>query len=218
MKKNKILVLMLVLIGAFVFGQDVYADEYPLSYNIYDEDGERICVREGCIETYSLKYIGLKWDDFSQLNLYIDEEIPIPTRDGYTFDGWYTDENFENKITNDGTSKIYVQHMSIYGRWKKVNDTTNNNDISTSTSTETKQNNTSDSNNKNISTTSDDNISTSPSNETKKDNTMLYVGIGLCSFSVVLLIIVLILNSKRKKEIRTTNITNNQDNNSNMNM
>ncbi|MFC2661770.1 MAG: InlB B-repeat-containing protein [Eubacterium sp.] len=46
-----------------------------------------------------------------------------PVRDGYTFDGWYTDEELTTKY--DFTKKV-TDDMSLYAKWTK-NDTTDNN-------------------------------------------------------------------------------------------
>ena len=44
-------------------------------------------------------------------------QIPIPTRKGHTFDGWYTKEVGGNKITN--TTKVTtLNNHTIYAHWK----------------------------------------------------------------------------------------------------
>ena len=45
-------------------------------------------------------------------------ELLIPTKNGYTFDGWYTDSGFKNKITkiNKGTNN----NIDLYAKWKFI--------------------------------------------------------------------------------------------------
>ena len=41
-----------------------------------------------------------------------------PTKDGYTFDGWYTDNKFENKITE--FKKGSTGKMTLYAKWELI--------------------------------------------------------------------------------------------------
>lgn len=43
-------------------------------------------------------------------------DLPTPTREGYTFDGWYTSTNYESQITNDSIVNIVVDHI-LYAKW-----------------------------------------------------------------------------------------------------
>ncbi|BBF42950.1 beta-galactosidase [Lachnospiraceae bacterium KM106-2] len=45
-------------------------------------------------------------------------DLPIPVRDGYTFDGWYTKENGGEKITADSQVLIEQDH-TLYAHWTK---------------------------------------------------------------------------------------------------
>ena len=61
------------------------------------------------------------------------EDLPIPIRDGYKFDGWYYDKEFKNPV--EGTSSLDIKpiiitskkewciigykDMTIYAKWKK---------------------------------------------------------------------------------------------------
>ncbi len=42
--------------------------------------------------------------------------LPIPTRDGYTFTGWYTDETDGTQITDESTASTAADH-TIYAHW-----------------------------------------------------------------------------------------------------
>lgn len=44
---------------------------------------------------------------------------PVPTRDGYTFAGWYTDSALENEFTS-GTR--VTSNMTLYAKWNKTDD------------------------------------------------------------------------------------------------
>lgn len=43
------------------------------------------------------------------------QELPIPTKTGYTFDGWYSDESKQTKIT--GISKEQSGDITVYASW-----------------------------------------------------------------------------------------------------
>ena len=44
-------------------------------------------------------------------------DLPTPTRDGYAFDGWYTESNGGSKITKD--SKVTIaENQTLYAHWK----------------------------------------------------------------------------------------------------
>jgi len=45
--------------------------------------------------------------------------LPTPTRDDYTFVGWYTKTSGGSKITETSTVKITAT-TTLYARWKKV--------------------------------------------------------------------------------------------------
>ncbi len=43
--------------------------------------------------------------------------LPTPTRDGYTFDGWYTGKEIGTKITESSTIS---SNLTLYAHWKKI--------------------------------------------------------------------------------------------------
>ena len=45
-------------------------------------------------------------------------ELPIPTKAGYDFDGWYSDSLFNNKVTSDDTFN-FTDHTTLYAKWIK---------------------------------------------------------------------------------------------------
>lgn len=49
-------------------------------------------------------------------NAYTSFELPTPTREGYEFAGWYTDENCDTPASNDGTYKISTD-TTLYAKW-----------------------------------------------------------------------------------------------------
>ena len=55
--------------------------------------------------------------------------LPSPTRNGYTFDGWYTDSNAGTKIGNGGESYTPTTSLMLYAHWspKKYTLTYNSN-------------------------------------------------------------------------------------------
>lgn len=79
-------------------------------------------IRAKCTVTvgYNIKYYtkGGKLAKGSP-RVYYNENVVLkkPTRKGYSFKGWYTDEEYSEKITNieKGTKKNYT----LYAKWKK---------------------------------------------------------------------------------------------------
>lgn len=49
-------------------------------------------------------------------NAYTSFELPTPTRKGYEFVGWYTDETYDTPASNDGTYKISTD-TTLYAKW-----------------------------------------------------------------------------------------------------
>ena len=45
----------------------------------------------------------------------LTESLPVPTRDGYTFDGWYTESADGTEITAD---TVFHGNVTIYAHWK----------------------------------------------------------------------------------------------------
>lgn len=44
------------------------------------------------------------------------DSLPIPTRTGYTFDGWYTTTNGDEKVSED---RVYSKNTTLYAHWAK---------------------------------------------------------------------------------------------------
>lgn len=53
-------------------------------------------------------------------------ELKVPHKDGYSFDGWYTDEARTEKVTKDIT---VTKNMTLYGTWKKSRSAGRLNDV-----------------------------------------------------------------------------------------
>ena len=49
-------------------------------------------------------------------NAYTSFNLPTPTRQGYEFVGWYTDETYDTPASNDGTYKI-SRDTTLYAKW-----------------------------------------------------------------------------------------------------
>ncbi len=49
-------------------------------------------------------------------NAYTSFKLPEPTREGYEFVGWYTDETYDTPASNDGTYKISTDTI-LYAKW-----------------------------------------------------------------------------------------------------
>ena len=55
-----------------------------------------------------------------------------PTKDGYDFGGWYTDEAFTTEYTFTESEKV-TQALTLYAKWKEASDTTTTPGSSSST-------------------------------------------------------------------------------------
>ena len=52
-------------------------------------------------------------------NAYTSFELPEPTREGYEFVGWYTDENLQKLVQLDESNKYKItQDITLYAKWK----------------------------------------------------------------------------------------------------
>ena len=52
----------------------------------------------------------------------LGEQLPTPRKSGYTFEGWYKDQNFteENKVTGETTFDV---NTTLYAKWRETNPT-----------------------------------------------------------------------------------------------
>lgn len=55
------------------------------------------------------------------------ESLPTPTREGYTFDGWFTAADGGEKVTTD---TVFEQNTTIYAHWTKESSGVNSDDSS----------------------------------------------------------------------------------------
>ena len=132
MKKiNKIGVFVLLLVGLFVFKQDVYADWIEgylagnIEFNILNEETNQFEKQD--ITTMYLEENGIiepwvgsikKGEDV----YVIDNKIilNVPQKEGYYFSGWYLDDNFENSFLDFKVDKAFKDiDLKLYGKWLK---------------------------------------------------------------------------------------------------
>ena len=76
----------------------------------------------GTTHTYTLKYEtngGKKIDSESKRSKWTKdyENLPVPTRSGYAFTGWYSDKKLTKLITDD--VKVNTSVVTIYAGWRK---------------------------------------------------------------------------------------------------
>lgn len=48
-----------------------------------------------------------------------DNKLPIPTREGYTFEGWYQENTYQHKIGDGGSEINPTSNMTLYAKWIK---------------------------------------------------------------------------------------------------
>ena len=101
MKLSKIISLLLVPLLLFALALPAYADGGSESYLIYFETGGGT----GVPIIASTNLDG---------NL---TSLPSPVMDGYTFEGWYTDELDGDRIT---TNTEFTSDGTIYAHWRPI--------------------------------------------------------------------------------------------------
>lgn len=74
-------------------------------------------------DSYTLRYDtngGEKLSSESKTSKWIKdyEDLPIPTREGYRFDGWYYDSKLKNEVTGD--VKVNTSVVTLYAGWTAV--------------------------------------------------------------------------------------------------
>lgn len=101
MKLSKIISLLLVPLLLFALALPAYADGGSESYLIYFETG-------GGTGVPIIASTGLDGKLTS---------LPSPVMDGYTFEGWYTDELDGDRIT---TNTEFTSDGTIYAHWRPI--------------------------------------------------------------------------------------------------
>ena len=101
MKFSKLVSLLLVPLLLITLALPVYADGNDQSYLIYFETGGGTGVP--IIASTNLE---------GRLT-----SLPSPTMDGYTFEGWYTDELDGDRVT---TSTEFTSDGTIYAHWRPI--------------------------------------------------------------------------------------------------
>ena len=101
MKLSKIISLLLVPLLLFTLALPAYADGGSESYLIYFETGGGTGVPIIASTNLDGKLTSL----------------PSPVMDGYTFEGWYTDELDGDRIT---TSTEFTSDGTIYAHWRPI--------------------------------------------------------------------------------------------------
>jgi uncharacterized repeat protein (TIGR02543 family) len=92
-----------------------YTTEYTKSLM---EVGDRIIYAKWIIEMYTITFNTLGGNEITGWAGYYDTElpsIPIPTRTGYTFIGWYTDIDLTTEFT---LTKFPGYDITIYAKWE----------------------------------------------------------------------------------------------------
>lgn len=90
---------------------------------------------------YTLTYVLNNGEANKDINVNVNtnQNLLSPIRDGYTFDGWYTDAGLTNKLNTNVTNglnvtKVYdannchigYNNMTLYAKWTKIPDTCTN--------------------------------------------------------------------------------------------
>ena len=81
-------------------------------YAILDPNGGTV-TKQTNYGTVTISYVAIVVDANSDADV-IEYNLPIPKRDGYTFDGWYVDNI---KVENSGTSWNYTENVKLVAHW-----------------------------------------------------------------------------------------------------
>lgn len=69
------------------------------------------------IETFKVNFVTNGGSEVNSINTNVISKAPVTTKDGYTFEGWYFDEEFKNKVT----FPLDVTHdLTLYASWKEI--------------------------------------------------------------------------------------------------
>ena len=106
----------------FYGSDDIYLGTYK-ELVVTVSGGESNAIRDITLENfYTIEYQlnGGNWiSGFTApacYNRFSDDiELPIPTREGFLFSGWYTDEEFTNKITSMESNRN--ENVSVFAKW-----------------------------------------------------------------------------------------------------
>ena len=78
------------------------ANTYTITFNV--NGGDTLPIGEQTKEvTYDLEY----------------GELPTPSREHYTFDGWYTDTSYTEKVEKTSTVDI-IENKTLYAKWNRI--------------------------------------------------------------------------------------------------
>lgn len=87
--------------GGWKYGEKVYGDNANIPAN-----GALTAEPGGLVDLYA------KWDPVSSVTL------PNPTKDGYEFKGWYTDDSFDEATEVTGTTYTPTSNVTLYAKWE----------------------------------------------------------------------------------------------------
>lgn len=61
----------------------------------------------------------------------LTNRLPIPIKEGYTFDGWYLEKSYKTEIKNVPFPEFKTNNViTLYAKWNKKETTSKNNDLS----------------------------------------------------------------------------------------
>lgn len=108
--KRKKILYSLISVFILMFPVVVLAEKYDYliklncSYKLYDQISYNIFVNDDSDNETSLVSYGSTIGDLEE-----------PSKKGNTFDGWYSDSNFQTRYTSN---TVITENMSIYAKWK----------------------------------------------------------------------------------------------------
>lgn len=110
--------------GTIIFTADVKGDGRSIFFHIapktsanttvYFDNIKLYAVKEG--QTFATYHIDDDTVEYAISNVGDQMQLPIPQRDGYSFLGWYEDENFKTKVESDKYILDAPKHF--YAKWK----------------------------------------------------------------------------------------------------
>ena len=96
----------------YVASSMLFFENYSMKYNEFKDS-----IHNGNIRYYIEKDNFYRIDNFSSDNLYVLPEDP--SKEGYIFGGWYTDEDFNNKW-DKSFPKSQEEELNLYAKWVKA--------------------------------------------------------------------------------------------------
>ncbi|MEE0510067.1 MAG: InlB B-repeat-containing protein, partial [Peptococcaceae bacterium] len=110
--------------GPIVLGEPGKGNLSPVNVNLQNN----VTVTNNVADTISIAYDANEGQSAIETTIIAKDgsitNLPVPTRDGYTFDGWFTEATGGDKVT---TETVFDKDTTLYAQWSENADEDDNN-------------------------------------------------------------------------------------------